>query len=655
MQQSKPAQWFTILHKLSELMSDERAEIRHGACQTLVRIVSLQAATLSNRTWVLIVKYLYSPMVRINLATASSDQQLSRSVEDNTRYTTIKLLIEAIAKSLSNHMPRLQGDETFSLIWEDMIRLSSQCLDLQSHVVTAAVFLALTEMLRALDTVSESGKVAAQATRVMLCDCIDTVLSQKYGKGQEQSAKEAYLICTLEVHRVCGPDMTMEELSTMMNNAYRCMTESKEAQYGGDVKVMTPLQSSGMQLLRSIRHEKDTIPELARVASDLVKASLPLDNSPNRKRGISLIAISKDAIVFAIDLIRRNKTEFDPSSHDGLSLVMRGLYLQASYKYRSSFDGRHTDIWRPAVTAALDILDMTFNMIRPTATSQSKPHVWASIIDMAGAIMGASLGSLDLPGSFDEVVMVEQDEDFDCQALARFQSIVGISIGHPRICDEYGAVYLSSLCRESLIHETEGDRGVATGPADVLRGLFDVRAGRVTDLEASRREDLAYQCFEELIRLVSIDSTSHCNTHGAPTPEHLSYDDTDMTAADCRARLARDAAPYLLLRLAYPIKAYLADQPLRGSCPTPVSKVEELLWTLEQMAALRCRDAVLGHGHVLFGTGHPQRMSGRAAIVHIEVLYPLLVRLSQVAGHTWYGDEVVFSAVMRVLSVAADM
>jgi len=104
-------------------------------------------------------------------------------------------------------------------------------------------------------------------------------------------------------------------------------------------------------------------------------------------------------------------------------------------------------------------------------------------------------------------------------------------------------------------------------------------------------------------------------------------------------RLAQTAAPYLILRCALSIRAYVADQPLRGRMPQPLSQRKELTRILRCLVDLRSEPEAIPDA--------PNVESERRK--HLLRLYPLLVGGIQVAGTA--GDDKVLSLIREALDV----
>ncbi|KAG9969445.1 hypothetical protein KCU78_g24011, partial [Aureobasidium melanogenum] len=96
----------------------------------------------------------------------------------------------------------------------------------------------------------------------------------------------------------------------------------------------------------------------------------------------------------------------------------------------------------------------------------------------------------------------------------------------------------------------------------------------------------------------------------------------------------------LVLRFALPLKAYIVDQPLRGSLPQPLSQVEELLFCLTEVEKLQglpdTMDKVDGAGKTEYQA-------------HLQLLFPLVVKAVGVAGDKRYGNKKVLNLLERVL------
>ena len=128
--------------------------------------------------------------------------------------------------------------------------------------------------------------------------------------------------------------------------------------------------------------------------------------------------------------------------------------------------------------------------------------------------------------------------------------------------------------------------------------------------------------------------------------------------SDTRRNLAQAATPWLIARFALSLKAYIADQPLRGASRIPISMAQELIWILDRMAGLRCEPTALDSVATISASSPEEEKELSEALdqargkerMHITLLHPLLIKAIGVAGHPRHGDAAILQALMRVLS-----
>jgi hypothetical protein len=177
-------------------------------------------------------------------------------------------------------------------------------------------------------------------------------------------------------------------------------------------------------------------------------------------------------------------------------------------------------------------------------------------------------------------------------------------------------MFAQSLFEASIIHQIENCELPAPGDP-ILESVGTIRRGRM-NVPFSQREQMSYVCFKGLVALSSEQSDT--------SPE--------------QERIAQAVAPLLVLRLAVPIRAYIADQPLRGRAPQPLSELEELLFCFAQIEKLRLHPSALPHAKS-GGAG------GEKA--HLSYLYPLLAKAVKTAGDRWSGAEEVLEPLQETL------
>ena len=195
--------------------------------------------------------------------------------------------------------------------------------------------------------------------------------------------------------------------------------------------------------------------------------------------------------------------------------------------------------------------------------------------------------------------------------MTQFSKLIIPSLGSSSIPDISRRAYSRALFESSLIHTTEPGE-LPDLDLEPLKDLYKIRFGRTYNPEPTLRGMMAYHCLGDLVSLVSRHDSS---------PE--------------RVKLAQAAAPYLILRAALPLKAYIADQPLRGRyMPQPSSEREELLFVLKAIPDSE-------------GVKTEKKR-------HLVRLYPLVVKAVEIAGRTAKSDEELIGEMRGVLEAVGE-
>jgi hypothetical protein len=148
---------------------------------------------------------------------------------------------------------------------------------------------------------------------------------------------------------------------------------------------------------------------------------------------------------------------------------------------------------------------------------------------------------------------------------------------------------------------------------------------------------MAYVLIDTLFELASAPQPSNDD---ASRQEASS---TEQTRA--RVLLSRSVSPYLILRCAVSVKAYIADQPLRGLMPQPTPARKALLHLLRGMIDLRSEPTAIPPppmiSTVVMSSDDSSQAGNEHHKKHLEWIYPLVVKAVQVAGREKDDGEVL--------------
>jgi len=624
--QSRPAQWLLLLYRVADIIGDKRPEVRNGAFQTLLRMFKNHAEDLSTDGWQLCYETLILKILREDASRHKTTQDGVRSTEITVAMElTSKTLLEETATLLSENLSAISDAKAFDRLWSEMLLVFQEYLSCSSAVVVAADFTALTTLLRVLSAGDQKWKPAIKEAALVWSAGIPVVKEQ----NAEQEAYLAYVDCATEMYRLTKAHMTAEELKTMALDLYECVCASSGGAHGMDTNNPTPLQTKVLECLRVLRTDLDSVAStLIKIASSFVRLPFDDPSHPKPKTSLTFVALSKASMDWLVELLTAHITEEEVFTSNSIARSLESLVIPIKRKYTWKITGKGPTPWQRATLSALAITEPALRQLSSTLLlpQDVKTRLWRATVKVAHEIMHADLSTHPQPS----LSQLEKDETSDCENLVRLRNMLIPGLGASFLPDSLRNTYVSSLFHASIIHKLEhDDLPAATQPP--VSDLYKLRLGRVRDPPPTPREEMAYLCLGELLSLTSKPAQ-------------------DVKDVEERTRLARAAAPWLVRRFALPIKAYIADQPLRGSMPMPLSQVEELEFCLVRIRELVCEGEALNSDEAEgSGNGTRARDGERK---HLKLLFPLLVDAVGVAGDMRHGSARILEELRRVLEVA---
>lgn len=378
--------------------------------------------------------------------------------------------------------------------------------------------------------------------------------------------------------------------------------------YGADANTLSPLQSKVLSLLQGMRLDRPDVPAcLVTVAAKI--STLHRDNT---KKGPTFVAIGHEAILWIQELVAPHISDPEFMESDAVVTALHSLRCLVEAKYAFRIEQKGTALWRTATTVAIALAKLIVGQLQQgNVDSSICMQLWTELMALAGGIVKANDMHL-----VDDWQKIYDDMLSDIASFAELRAILMPHLNTSVLGQDAFGTYATALFDASIIHRTEP--GEVPGEVESpLQDLGSIRRGRVKDVPYSRREDMAYVCWRELLAL-----------------------STQSNAVDQALKLSQAAAPLLVLRLAIPFRAYIADQPLRGMRPQPLSEQEELLFSVESIRGLKLMPNALSTA-----TKQP---SGEKA--HLRYLYPLLVQALKVSQHRHSGSPEVFDPIQETLA-----
>ena len=553
-------------------------------------------------------------VTRADLENQQASQErnsVSADDENHSRNETSKVILDSLGSLIATHLDRISKTTGFDALWVTLIDILEDYIDFQSHDLNAAVYSFLTTVLTPVENNSTLGQQATEKAVGLWNQCLPQRRPMTSSKRGNQDAFVSYVRSWNELYRLVEKEITASQVQRACANLLRCVEESDGQTYSADIDHLTELQAEVLKAVNSIRIDTKGVPPLIiNFLGDLV--SLPFDKEKKAlPTSLTFIAISKAAMDYLVAVVTNIKRDREIFPSGALVAMLKSLIQPIARKYSWGVQGKHPTIWRKATTTAVNLLKETIaNAAMLSIEPNHMKALWEQVVNLANAV-----GSADCSAALPSTPITE-DETFDIDSLSIITELMKPALGATFIPDSLRRVYAASLFRISIIHPLEPFE-LRPSDTEPLKHLYDVRFGRTYDPPPSPRSRMAYFCLLELVSLAA-----------------------RRDGSDALVRLAQAAAPFLIARAALPLKAFIADQPLRGRMPQPSSQRLELLFVLKGMRELNSEEAAIPEAEGI-------RSSNKR---HLHMLYPLIPRAINVAA----GGTEVLEELSAVVAAVGD-
>ncbi|KAM0462604.1 hypothetical protein ACHAPV_003426 [Trichoderma viride] len=624
---SGAALWMLLLLRLTAVASDDRVELRNTAIQTLLRIFDAYGERLSPEAWSICIKSVVFKLL------TSLEEELRRTADEGVAKTdrsewhdTAVVVLNGISTLLGNNLEVLTAHTSFNKLWNELLEHLATLLDFQVLDINTATFKTLGHVL------SQSGdedKPVFNETTVTFAWNLWSrgipITKSSDGKiPDNQNCLTAYVAALREVYRLIKSDLTVERVQRILALLRKTVEEASVGSYATDIDNLTQLQAQILDAVKMIRTDIDGVPSalIVQVAEFVILAyDQDYESRPVSKR--TYVAMSKASMQMLESLIVSHSSDADIYKSGSVVTALSALWRPISLKYQFPITTRSIQPWKLATSTALVVIQATLSKLDdldiPTATIQD---IWQLISEIADGILSADCSNTP-PGT-----NIEDDEAADIGSFHKLVELIIPLIGSEKVKEETRSAYTKSLFKTSIIHEPPSADKLALEDGEAgLSKLYTPRTGRTISDPPTLRTKMAYVAFEELFLLISVDEPAAHKPSGAKPM-------ADYSA--CRTRIACSAAPYLVLRCALTLRAYVSDQPLRGKMPQPLSQRKELLWTLQKVVDLQSQSEAIS----------PLEGAKSESRKHLLRLYVLIVKALGV-----HGDEKVLSLLRQALEI----
>lgn len=600
-----PALWLRVLVNLSMTTTDRRAELRNSAIHTIQRIFENYVDQLSSDAWMLCLRSVLFEIVKANLFVQTRIRADAPDTGDEVAAwnDTTKTVLHAVSKSISMYMEKVEDTSSLGHAWIDLLDLLEQYFDCGSHALGASVFSTITEVLSRIGKAQTVGTAPLLRTATVWKAYFERRELWQHNSEDNQEAFIAYAAAFKAIYRLAEEFLKCEDLIHMLRNLEACVVTSDDIPYSSDVDHMTPVQVQVIECFSLVHTEKGGLPEyLLQTLSSFV--TLPYSRGMEQ-RGPTFVALAKASMELLHTIVMKHASKRDIYTHGAFLAVLTNLEKPIREKYVWHREGKPPTLWQKATLTAVGVLETTISYIKELEDEALRP-IWKQIIALVNGVIRAQLSTY--PST------LQSDQAFDISAFSQLGSLVTLPLGSSSIPDALRRAHTRNLFDTSILHAPFAGEipDLASQP---LEDLYKVRLGRTDDPMPTFRPEISYAALTELFTLVA-------------------HQDCNANERTARVKLAQAAAPYLILRCALPLRAYIADHPLRGRMPQPESQRQELLFVLAELGRLKSEPASI-----------PDVEGVRSKFgKHLHRLYPLFVRALEVSR----GDEQVSRGLVKL-------
>lgn len=631
---SSAALWLLLLQRLTAVSSDTRLELRNSAIQTLLRIFDAYGDRLTPEAWSMCIKsVLFRLLSSLQNELESTDEEDESDNCRNEWHDTSVVVLNGVSTLLANYLDILTTHSSFNELWKELLSHVAKLLDFKVLAINTAAFKALSHILKQANE-DEKTKLDTDAVDLawdLWAREVPAAEMNEEKAEDNQPCLIAYIGALTELYQLIQEKLTVKRVERILNLLQVSAVEASFGSFASDLDNLTQLQSKIMEAVKMIRTDVPGIPSaMLSHVSKLATLAFEQELSREKKPKRTFVALSRASISFLEAVALKHAADEDIYTSGSLATALAAICKPIALKYSFPLTTKAVQPWRVATLSAIAVLDVTLPQLKSLKVSkETAQHVWFNIASLSDSILSADCSDATESTDFGA------DEEFDIASFNKLRDMIIPDLGAEDVPDKARKSLASSLFKTSIIHApTDTDFDIINGESENgLSALYETRTGRTIFVAPTRRTKIAYVAFDELFALVTQEETDQ----PPKTKQKKKSAPKDETSQlSMRARIASSVAPFFILRCALTLRAYVADQPLRGKMPQPLSQRNELLWTLRKLVELHSESESIP---ALKGAHSKSRK-------HLLRLYPLLVKGLMVGG-----DEKVLELLREALDV----
>ena len=610
-----PELWTTLMHHLSELAVNPRAEVRSSSIKSITQILDATTTCMHIDPFNKIVFGAIMPLLKSH---AQATQQISNATTQPEWLHTLNMLVSGTSGFVGAYLIKTPEPTSRLLLALKIMDLYELVLQTGRYQTSREVLAATDQLLTAMNMTPpiESALLEKALVLWLLNHPADfTDIDSDIATIQDACAQHTSLF--VKAFGMMPESLRGQlDLKRILEALNKTIFECRHAAYTSDLVALAPEQKEVVEALVALAScasdQQTFVNYLVGFCTSAIGREI--SNEPRRSpaQRPTLIAFSAECIRILTKFVLASGNTVEKIAIIPACLKALGRLIET--KYSLVANRQNSTLWRRGTDALVEILEHVTVVFK---NSDSNGAANLRLIDSLCSEGNAAIIAILQQGGLESNDAVSMDEisDDEVQDAVSFRAAHAAHVSNLALSSYFGETstakdYVLALFSASLVSKPiYGD----LPPEEFMISLrqthaFSIitRMGTVCEPEYSIRAQIPFSALDALIHLMRVPDTSE-----GPT-----------VTQDCRINLARVAAPYCLLRCTLPFRAFMADQPLRGPAMLPYELQRELLGVLSRLLELESWDGAFDDFTYVAGT----RNSGRR---HLKLLHPLFLDFSQ--------------------------
>ncbi|KAL9624959.1 MAG: hypothetical protein Q9160_001006 [Pyrenula sp. 1 TL-2023] len=620
--------WLRLMHSLTTLTSDARLEVRNGAFRVLFRIFEAHGQFLDPKAWRMCLE-----LILLKALDEQTEKLQASTTNDETTpwEESLVALNEGLGRLLASFAVAIWNDGNSLDSWNKLYAIQARQLQQRPSVrLSSSIFGLIIEALEALKNRDAPDSRILSAPYNLLRnnypsrpidvddagEVVDGEFSRRANESNQQSAI-AFIDAFIAIYTFIDPPPSFIDSSGALTAIREAIFTCSHA-YRADLEKPSPEQAKALSILPKLYGAfRDEPADFMRYLFQFAEAFLV---GVHVSSGQATFTIQKPSFMafsrLSIDLIKGTIVQVSEAG----DIIKDYAIVEALDILAKIMNFKHVDfakeseplIWQTATNAAVDIIEHVI----PHANTVDR-SILSAFYNAVNNVTKTILFTIQVPGLAPGNYIVRKPEDFDIKAFGRLHSAIVPAIGSLNVLDKSRRNYAATLFIASLVHHLKR-HDLPSSPDELLENpladLYQIRHPDVIEPRPTERPHIAYAALDALFDLI----THH--------PKAQSNDSDHSTSDERRVSIARASAPYAVLRVALPLKSFIADQPVNATLPIPPSITSELTYITNRIVELESEDKAIPLG-VEGGNLAVTAATGKR---HLGHLYPIFVQFVEV-------------------------